>query len=476
MRTFLSILMTLALNGVLYCQTFVSGGIFSNTTWTKANSPYVVTDTVVVFPNVTLTIQPGVIVKFNANKRLEIRQAKLLATGTVSDSITFTSNLASPTKGSWANVLLNGGSMRSDFNYCNFKYGNWTLMGTVSDTLCVRNSRFDDNANVALIASACKLDSCFFRNNDVGAYACNGVIHASRFHKNTFVGIQVNNYSGGTPWVILYILNCHVDSSQMGITNLFQTVIDSCSIINNQYGITDAPNPQLTHGYSIIKNSTISFNSKIGVNLPSYDSLISCEIKNNLIGVSDSVGWGHSTGGNRILKNVIESNYIGIKLWDPTELIRCNRICNNTLYGFYYNVNFSSNIDISQNDWCTPDSISTVPLIYDAYDNINKGIAYFMPMDTICPYPITSINKVPQLEISIFPNPFYHEASLKIIPHLSNAVITVKNCLGYTVKEIKNVNGSAIFLKRDDLPSGIYILSISQHRNVYTRKLLIIDN
>ena len=63
--------------GIVNAQTNVSGGIFSNTTWTKANSPYIVTDTVVVFPGVTLTIQPGVIVKFATNKRIEIRYAKL---------------------------------------------------------------------------------------------------------------------------------------------------------------------------------------------------------------------------------------------------------------------------------------------------------------------------------------------------------------------------------------------------------------
>jgi len=50
---------------LITAQTYVSGGIYTNTTWTKANSPYVVTDTIVVFPGVTLTLQPGVIVKFD---------------------------------------------------------------------------------------------------------------------------------------------------------------------------------------------------------------------------------------------------------------------------------------------------------------------------------------------------------------------------------------------------------------------------
>src|SRR5438105_3566521 len=62
-------------------QTNVSGGIYTNTTWTLANSPYIIIDTVVVFPGVTLTIEPGIVVKFANNKRLEIRQASLIAVG-----------------------------------------------------------------------------------------------------------------------------------------------------------------------------------------------------------------------------------------------------------------------------------------------------------------------------------------------------------------------------------------------------------
>src|SRR5438477_8961952 len=87
-------------------QTNVSGGIFANTTWTKANSPYIVVDTVVVFPNDTLTIEPGVTVKFNDNKILQIRQGGLIANGTITDSITFTSNNPTPTPGIYGGIYL----------------------------------------------------------------------------------------------------------------------------------------------------------------------------------------------------------------------------------------------------------------------------------------------------------------------------------------------------------------------------------
>ena len=84
-------------------QTNVSGGIYANTTWTLAGSPYTVTGNVVVFPGFTLTIEPGVMVKFDAGVQLEIRQAGLIAMGTNADSISFTSN-TSLTAGSWNSI------------------------------------------------------------------------------------------------------------------------------------------------------------------------------------------------------------------------------------------------------------------------------------------------------------------------------------------------------------------------------------
>ena len=70
-------------------QTNVNGNVSG--TWTTANSPYVVTNNLVLQPTDTLIIDPGVEVKFDGNYRFDIF-GTFLAVGTESDSITFTKN------------------------------------------------------------------------------------------------------------------------------------------------------------------------------------------------------------------------------------------------------------------------------------------------------------------------------------------------------------------------------------------------
>jgi len=51
----------------MQAQTNVSGGIYQNATWSLAGSPYIVNGSIVVFPGVTLNIQPGVEIRIIDN-------------------------------------------------------------------------------------------------------------------------------------------------------------------------------------------------------------------------------------------------------------------------------------------------------------------------------------------------------------------------------------------------------------------------
>lgn len=106
--------------------TNVSGAITTNTTWTLANSPYVVTGTVTVSNNAQLTIEPGVEVRFNALQSLVVGSGTagvLVAQGTGALPILFTTNSATPAAGQWGGIQLNVTSATTLLDHCTIEYG-----------------------------------------------------------------------------------------------------------------------------------------------------------------------------------------------------------------------------------------------------------------------------------------------------------------------------------------------------------------
>ena len=100
-------------------QTNVSGVIESGTTWGIANSPFIVTGNIAIAEGITLKIEPGVEVKFDAMKKLVVKGI-LEAKGTKENPIIFTSNNSNPKKGDWAGIHFNDTS--PDGSY--FRSGN----------------------------------------------------------------------------------------------------------------------------------------------------------------------------------------------------------------------------------------------------------------------------------------------------------------------------------------------------------------
>jgi len=95
----LLLLLTVAVNA----QTYISGFISANTTWTVAGSPYIVNGNTLLVHGYTLTIDPLVVVKFDTNRVLQI-DGELIAIGTPTSRITFTSLKASPHAGDWGKI------------------------------------------------------------------------------------------------------------------------------------------------------------------------------------------------------------------------------------------------------------------------------------------------------------------------------------------------------------------------------------
>jgi parallel beta-helix repeat protein len=137
-------------------QTLVSGSITQNTTWALSNSPYLITGTVTVQNGVTLTINPGVVVKSEVsllNVTMKVK-GTLLAQGTQGQPIIFTSkkddeyggdsnndgNATVPNVEDWTNILIESSGGSSILDHCIFRYGGFELSSGVESVLDIDGS------------------------------------------------------------------------------------------------------------------------------------------------------------------------------------------------------------------------------------------------------------------------------------------------------------------------------------------------
>ncbi|MDP1746239.1 MAG: LamG-like jellyroll fold domain-containing protein, partial [Bacteroidota bacterium] len=89
-----------------------------------------------------------------------------------------------------------------------------------------------------------------------------------------------------------------------------------------------------------------------------------------------------------------------------------------------------------------------------------------------------SVNENPLInyDLKLYPNPFSTQVTLQTDNLLHNATLTVYNCFGQTVKQIKNISGQTITLFRDNLPSGLYCIQLTQDNKIITTDKLVITD
>ena len=139
----------------------VTGSITSNTTWAVADSPITVTGHVTVDAGVTLTVEPGVTVEFDTGKVLDIN-GTLIAQGTSSDKVTFTSSAASPAAGDWGYIRFKDGASPSAGT--TFDGADNYVAGSILKH-CIVEYAGSYSSSVSTIDNATYVDSCTFKNN-----------------------------------------------------------------------------------------------------------------------------------------------------------------------------------------------------------------------------------------------------------------------------------------------------------------------
>lgn len=345
-----------------YSQTNVSGGLFSNTVWTASGSPYLVTADVALYPGNTLTIEPGVLVKFNAGTKLILRGA-LNAIGSLGNEIVFTSSSNNPAKGNWLGIEIEnnqGGQIIASHLIGEYAESFIRILNSSNGEVLNMNNSVIKNCDFAFYGydgqsnHTVVLDKLHAYSNTYGYIYAQGVTLSNSIFSDGEKGI----HCWASP-ANMYISNSEFYNFSIWPFNM-SGEIDNCHIHDNVVGIRIKPN--LT-----VKNSII---------------------ENNLIGV-EVLSIAQFSGEN----------------------IYNNEICNNVQYNLKHF--YSYPISIPNNCWCSPIESEISQTIFDANDDVSLGIVSFKPFFTDCTVPLSTASIFnTKNEISIYPNPAINEISI----------------------------------------------------------------
>ncbi len=250
-----------------------------NTTLTKANSPYIVDNTVInIKTGATLTIEPGVVIKFRENAGLKIF-GKILAQGTTAEPIVFTSfkddtyagdtngdaTSTTPAAKDWFGVEIdNTAQTGSTFNNTVFRFGGKyytttpsyarALLSSNGVNISVNNSIFEySNYNGLILKNSIStISNNNFLNNINTGLASEG--DASTLSGNTFTNNKIGLNLSDSPSIV---------SSNTFASSTKQAIISSgtIGIFTNNNGSNNGTNAIEIQGNLTTANNDTSLNA-----------------------------------------------------------------------------------------------------------------------------------------------------------------------------------------------------------------------
>jgi parallel beta-helix repeat protein len=195
-----SMILIAGVNGLLNIVTMnsegtsVSGSIDTDTTWDLAGSPYNVVNHITVEADVTLTIDPGVVVMFNGAYIMTV-DGNLTAEGNETDMILITSNKAIPAKQQWNRIEVNPGG-HAEISYCNISCATTGLKLESSYNNVTKNIFWLNYWGI-------QINSAFYNNiSENNISNCNYGVHTYNSRFNNFARNNVSScfYYGFFIW------------------------------------------------------------------------------------------------------------------------------------------------------------------------------------------------------------------------------------------------------------------------------------
>lgn len=198
---------------VAEAATNISGTISSDTTWTVVDSPVIITGTVTVASGVTLTIEPGVVVKMEGSSPFIIN-GTLRAIGSEAEPIYFTSSrddevggdsnsngsATLPAARDWRTIQFNAGSVGKLDNVV-VRYGGWKNTSIKAlpaiynngGSITIDNSEIalNGHSGIAQVGGQINLNGSSISDNEYGLIVQNGEadLTGNSFSNHTKMGL-----------------------------------------------------------------------------------------------------------------------------------------------------------------------------------------------------------------------------------------------------------------------------------------------
>jgi len=362
-----------AVAAILFTQPVFADTVATNitvdTTWTLANSPFVVADTISVFPGATLIIEPGVIVKFESEKKLQVA-GTLVARGTKNNPIQFISN--NPIE-KWGGIAFLDGAVNASVD-ADYSY----ISGSAIEHAVIENSAWScvDIHNTSPIIAHSDIRNCGIETQTSSTSA---IIYSNIIHDNAHdIGIRIANNNGS-----LRIINNLIYGNGIGINMVNGNngaIIRANAILNNETGLASESGNNYTIEYNTIDNS-VTDNTSFAIYIVGGSN---GKILNNFLNNDANYQPSNATILVASTNPLIQDNII---TGSGDSVLRLNCACTNislnnirnTGAGYLVRATSVNNISALNNYWNTNDNGVIAAGIFDYNDDPTVGLVTFEP-------------------------------------------------------------------------------------------------